>query len=297
MTGMRSIVMSVCFSGVVIADDSYQYDFNIKRTSISDITSQSIDTNASLIYYLYPVVYGNYPLAEASFIDRHSSVRVLAGSTFLSFSSDNISTKSFYGSVKYSENNFPVTLSFFSLKQDSNGSINTIDIDSSGSINGVEGGLYLTRSTYGSITYKKTKSNSTANGFSYYSIDKVIYQSDLKHLQILHNNQYVSLYMYAKKEERQSQDDIFETSEKYNSYEAGASLTYYFNKSLGFSVGATKVVTRNSDRDEGREFYFSFSRYYTPQTNMNFEVFQYKSDVGNNDDDYDGVSFGLLHRF
>ena len=290
------LIFLLCVSSVS-ADDGYQYESSIERLSISDNSSQSTNTRLSLEVYRAPVQNGNYPYAESRFFDRHSSVSVYGAYNYRDFSSDNITSNVYLLGVEYSENNFPATLSFFYASIDASGRINALEIDGEQNIKGVSIGAFLIRSIYVSVSFIQTLNETVYNGTPYYEDAEKIYEAELQHIAAFSNNQYFKLTLAASKKSANDKDLLFSETEKYNTYEASVNAKYYFSKSFAIGVGFMEEKIRNVSRDGGRELSISLSKFYSPKTSLDFSLFEFKADHGDDDNDYEGLSFGLIHRF
>ena len=299
-------LFSSLYSQMILAKDKYQYELNIDRASISDNARQVTNTRAVVDVFLSPVKYGDYPYAEASFVDRHSAIGLMAVYKYHDYSSDHIISNLYSVKAEFSENKYPVTIGFYIGEQKTSGDINlsqvnggvqAISIDGDIQVREINTGLYVTKFLYFSAAYFEVLNETSYNQVLAYRNDEQGLNGHLHYLHVFSGNRYFKLSLFAGMMKSTEYDEIENNLQKVNTYQASISGTYYFNKSVSIEAGIMEEKMRNAVKEGGRELYLRISRYYTPKTNLHFEIGEYRADHGDDDNDLDVLSFGLTHRF
>ena len=279
-------------AGNVVAETEYQSEFFIGHAQQSTDVYDATSVSGGFIVYFSPVQYGDYPYEEASNMDRHSSVSILANRDKVDIAGMGINGITYAATASYSENSSPVFVDVAISNSTASGDI--VGTSYSADSDGVSFTFGAEISEYSNFTFTL---DNTESSFSFDSVEGEVekfsgYDIGIHRVGVLENNKYMVLdFSVLSGTTRVSVDG---QSGSYDSSGIAISGKYFFSKSFG--VGVSAAFSQNSDEfssQNGRRTTFEVSKYLGRHSNVFFNLINAKWE----DESTSGLLLGLTQRF
>jgi len=291
------LILFLAMTQTVVAKNQYEKEVDVSRFNFSDSTSLTQVTSARLTYYLESIQFGNFPYAEAAFVQRESYLSGQGTYQIRDYSLDSLVSKRGVIGGAFAPKNLPMVLIGNYQNTISDGNINDLQLD------------YESEDFYGETIFYIAPTTAISANFLYAFTDR--FEDDLltdqyeyheaglrfKHLTAVNSSQFISLNTRLFAERAVTRSITFQEELTVHTFTGAIDLKYYFSKGFSINIGLQKDRVRNEENEGGWLRSMELSYFYQNTTNIIFEINEYKGDDGNANWDYDAVAFRLQHRF
>lgn len=267
------------------ADNTYQYE--VLGSYANENSDAGFDSNgyiAGIQAFLNPVIEGDYPYAESSFVARQPFVAAAIGRVNANVFSDEISGNLYMVGAAYASKNFPVFAEIQYIRSDQSGEINRADVDFTTVSKNASLGVYFDDKTaakfsYGKQNYEVNSANSSEDG------DENQYEIAFKKLISTPSASFVNVEASASYEK---DNDSIENKN------IGFLADYYPNKTLG--LGAGFILNKGDDKsDEGKYLVLKTRKYVA--SNLAFGLLFSKFFADDSESDNQNIQIDAVFRF
>lgn len=268
-------------SSFALAEGSYKNTFYVDRKSSDSLSTQSTTYSSGLTMYFSPVVYGNYPYAEASFVDRQSFVQFYAGQNTVESPLATFDGDVYSAGGKFSSNTFPLSFAYSLRKSTQKGNIDAsgpVALKSETNTQNISLDFHISKLSSIEASYASSNQDRKANGNSYFSGTESNYEISFKHLSLLGENKYFSLTIQSGirlSAQNSNSGDIEFDSKRWSVHG-----NYYFNKSFSVSLDHNRYTINSIEQTNGALTSMGMLHYFNPMTNVSFSLSESSSDSG-----------------